>query len=94
MSFKFTVFASTVLATLTLPALAEGDSASLPQLVAACGENTMCTNQQTGEGMLFIMRHPHRTQNLLCQQDGNCVTILAKGQRIKIYDGMKQLKAQ
>jgi hypothetical protein len=94
MSFKLIVALASCLATVATPALAENNSASLLQLVAACGENTKCSNQQTGEGMLFKLRHSHRTQNLLCQEDGNCVAILAKGQRMKINDGLTQLKAQ
>jgi hypothetical protein len=93
MSFKLTVALAACLATVTASALAES-TASLAQLVAACGENTKCSNQQTDDGMLFKLRHPNRTQNMLCQQDGNCVAILAKGKRMKVDDGMAHLKAQ
>ena len=92
MSFKFTIALASCLATVVAPALAENSSATLPQLIAACGQNTKCSNQQTGEGMLFKLRHSHRTQNLLCQENGNCVAILARGQRMKIENGMAQLK--
>lgn len=94
MSFKLIVTLASCLVTVAAPALAESSSATLPQLIAACGKNTKCSNQQTGDGMLFKLRHSHRTQNLLCQEDGNCFAIMAKGQRMKIDDGMAQLMAQ
>ncbi len=94
MSFKLSIALASCLATVAAPALAENSNTTLPQLIAACGENTKCSNQQTGEGMLFKLRHSHRTQNLLCQDDGNCVAILARGQRMKIENGMAQLKPQ
>jgi hypothetical protein len=94
MSCKLIIALASCLVTVAAPAFAQNNNANLPQLIAACGENTKCSNQQTGEGMLFKLRHPHRTQNLLCQEDGNCVAILAKGQRMKIENGMAQLTAQ
>jgi hypothetical protein len=72
-------------------AFAESSTNPLPQLISACEQNVMCSKQDTGEGTLFILRHPQRTQNLLCQEDGNCVTILAKGQRIRVRDSLSQI---
>jgi hypothetical protein len=90
MSYKFALAAT--LAIMATPTIAQNNNATLLELVSACSENTLCSNQQTSDGTLFKLRHAGRTQTLLCQYDGDCVTLLAKGQRIKIKDGLAQLR--
>jgi hypothetical protein len=85
---------ATSLAFLSAPAFAETTITPLPELITACGKNVMCSNQKTGEGTLFIVREPQRTQNLLCQDDGHCVTILAKGQRVRVQDSLSKVSAR
>jgi hypothetical protein len=94
MTLKITIALAIVLAVFPANAYADDTEISLPQLISACGKNTMCSNQTTREGTLFILRYPQRTQNLLCQDNGTCVTILAKGQRIRIQDSLSQISAR
>lgn len=92
MSNKFAL--AVTLAIMATPTIAQNNNATLLELVSACSENTVCSNEPTADGTLFKLRHPHYTQNLLCQFDGQCVTLLAKGKRLLIKNGLSQLQSR
>jgi hypothetical protein len=94
MTLRLHIAMTAALALSSTAPFANESNISLPQLITACGQNDACSNQTTGEGTLFILRHAQRTQNLLCQDNGTCVTILAKGQRVRVQDSLAKISAR
>lgn len=69
-------------------------SVDLAHLVSACQTNVACSNETTGDGTLFKLRLPQRTNSILCRSDGACEVLLARGQKIKVEDALLRLKAK
>jgi hypothetical protein len=86
-----------ILSCLALPLLhhaATAGNVALAELVSLCENNVTCSNQATVDGTIFKLQLPHRTHTMLCQQDGSCETLLARGQKAKIEDMQARLNAK
>jgi hypothetical protein len=91
-----TIVAAT-LSCLALPLLhhaATAGNVALAELVSLCESKVTCSNEATVDGTIFKLRMPHRTHTMLCQQDGSCETLLARGQKAKIEDMQARLNAK
>lgn len=73
---------------------AQAAGSDLSKLVSACESNVLCSNETIGDGMLFKLRLPHRTNNILCRDDGSCEVLLVRGQKMKVEDALLRIKAK
>ncbi len=84
-------------ATVALSAMlcgAQAANGDLSQLISACESNMLCSNEATRDGTVFKLRLPQRTNTMLCDDDGVCEVLLARGQKFKVEDALLRLKAK
>jgi tartrate dehydratase alpha subunit/fumarate hydratase class I-like protein len=83
-----------VLATTAATPVTYASSDMLQRYQSVCEQNTMCSAEMTPQGLLFKLRMPKRTQQLLCQDDGACDLLTSRGGHFRIKDAESWLAAK
>jgi hypothetical protein len=85
--------ASALFTTAAMPhALAFSDM--LQQYRSLCEQNIHCSAEATNRGLLFKLRTPGHTEQLLCREDGACEVLLPRSVRYRIDDAEARLSAK
>jgi tartrate dehydratase alpha subunit/fumarate hydratase class I-like protein len=83
-----------VLATTAATPVTYASSDMLQRYQSVCEQNAMCSAEMTPRGLLFKLRMPKRTQQLLCQDDGACDVLASRGGQFRIKDAESWLAAK
>jgi hypothetical protein len=83
-----------VLATTAVTPVTYASSDMLRRYKSVCEQNTACSVEKTPRGLLFKLRIPKRTQQLLCQDDGACDLLTSRGGHFRIKDAESWLAAK
>jgi hypothetical protein len=73
---------------------AQAFSDLLQQYRALCEQNVHCSAKATNRGLLFQLRTPGRTEQLLCRDNGRCEVLLPRSVRYRIEDVEARLSAK
>jgi hypothetical protein len=80
---------------MALPATSTYAAAStLDDYKSLCAQNVQCSAEMTDKGMEFTLRKAGHTDRLLCNDQGVCEFIAARGSRYRVQDIESRLTAK
>lgn len=91
---RITMVVALLLAVASLPQAALASSELLEKYRAVCKQNVQCSAEMTDRGLLFKLRTPQRTKQLLCGNDGVCDVLTPRTSLHRITDAASWLAAE
>lgn len=70
-------------------------SEDMSTMVSKCNAVSYCSNQSLGEdGMLFIFGQPAQSKKVLCRNNGDCIKVMPRGQRVLVTNFAEMLSIE